>query len=154
MCPASCALLHVPCLIALPHVPCLMCPSSFALPHEIFFNVTTEIVTVFTGGSIHLLKFTGGMRSALLRDLSPKELYGCVDSSWSITLTAVGLFSPSKCSELAKKGANTWLPTKKDPEQASHKKSAGELCKRVYRHGIPGLPQVDISEALPLNDIP
>lgn len=83
---------------------------------EIFFNVTTEIVTVFTGGSIHLLKFTGDMRYALLRGLSPKELYGCVDSSWSITLTAVGLFSPSKCSELAKKGANTWLPTKKDAE--------------------------------------
>mmetsp|Transcript_21817 Transcript_21817/g.38312 ORF Transcript_21817/g.38312 Transcript_21817/m.38312 type:complete len:126 (+) Transcript_21817:3-380(+) len=88
-------------------------PAWFAEPNktsqEMFFKVNPEIVTVLTGGSLHLLKFTGDMRYQLLLPVTPRELYGCVDSSWSITLTAVGLFSPKKCSELAKEGANTWI---------------------------------------------
>ncbi|OLP96569.1 hypothetical protein AK812_SmicGene21172 [Symbiodinium microadriaticum] len=65
--------------------------------------------------SVHRINWLG-VTYAISVSLWSSALYGCVDSSWSITLTAVGLFSPSKCSELAKKGANTWLPTKKDAE--------------------------------------
>eukprot|EP00913_Durusdinium_trenchii_P031327 g29334.t1 len=76
---------------------------------DIFYRVNPEIVQTLTGGALLLLKFTTDMRKALLEPLSPLELYGCVESSWSIVLAAIGIANITKCEELRKPGANEWL---------------------------------------------
>ncbi|CAK9014922.1 unnamed protein product [Durusdinium trenchii] len=69
---------------------------------DIFYRVNPEIVQTLTGGALLLLKFTTDMRKALLEPLSPLELYGCVESSWSIVLAAIGIANITKCEELRK----------------------------------------------------
>ena len=48
MCPASCALLHVPASCAPPHLPCLMCPASCGMPPScaclLFRNISVSII--------------------------------------------------------------------------------------------------------------
>lgn len=72
---------------------------------DLFYRVNPELVQAFTGGKLLLLKFTSDMRRVslgendlvlsldskalrLLSQIMPLELYGCVESSWSITLSA------------------------------------------------------------------
>ncbi|CAJ1351144.1 unnamed protein product [Effrenium voratum] len=76
---------------------------------ELFRRVDPELVQTLTGGALLLLKFTGPMRDKLIDPLSPLELYGCVESSWSIALTALQLFNATKCIQLRLPGANFWL---------------------------------------------
>ncbi|CAK9022249.1 unnamed protein product [Durusdinium trenchii] len=81
---------------------------------DIFYRVNPEIVQTLTGGALLLLKFTTDMRKALLEPLSPLELYGCVESSWSIVLAAtgstwavaIGIANITKCEELRKPGVD------------------------------------------------
>lgn len=77
---------------------------------DMFYRINPEIVQVLTDGELFLLKFTTEMRGALIDPISPLEMYGCVESSWSIVLLAIGLSNITKCDELRKPGANEWLP--------------------------------------------
>lgn len=90
-------------------------PGWFANPENafvmLFRQVAPEMVSVLTGGQLHLLKFTGGMRDALLQAVTPKELWGCDASSWSSTLSAVGIIDVPKCLQLSNAGDNAWNAT-------------------------------------------
>jgi len=78
---------------------------------DLFYKVNPAIVQVLTGGELLLLKFTTEMRKALIDPISPLEMYGCVESSWSIVLAAIGLANISKCDVLRVPGANNWTNT-------------------------------------------
>eukprot|EP00435_Cladocopium_sp_Y103_P038636 s224_g10.t1 len=80
---------------------------------DMFYRVNPQIVQVLTDGELFLLKFTTEMRGALIDPISPLEMYGCVESSWSIVLLAIGLSNITKCDELHKPGANEWVPVPK-----------------------------------------
>eukprot|EP00930_Biecheleria_cincta_P082346 TRINITY_DN7209_c1_g1_i1.p1 TRINITY_DN7209_c1_g1~~TRINITY_DN7209_c1_g1_i1.p1 ORF type:complete len:543 (+),score=89.14 TRINITY_DN7209_c1_g1_i1:116-1744(+) len=90
-------------------------PRWFAEPEEafvmLFRQVTPDMVSVLTGGDLHLLKFTGGMRNAMLQAVTPKELWGCDASSWSSTLSSVGILDVPKCLQLSNAADNSWNNT-------------------------------------------
>lgn len=81
---------------------------AFAL---LFQKVSPEMTNVLTGGSLHLIKFTGSMRNFLLQSVTPMELWGCDPSTWSTTISSIGLLDGPKCAELRFSINNSWNAT-------------------------------------------
>lgn len=52
-----------------------------------------------------LLKFTHDSRAALIDPITPMQIYGCWDTSWSATLKAIGLNTTDSCNEMK---TRTW----------------------------------------------
>lgn len=72
---------------------------------DLLYTHQPYVVKELTEGPLLLLKFTHDSRAALIDPITPMQIYGCWDTSWSATLKAIGLNTTDSCNEMK---TRTW----------------------------------------------